>query len=313
MTTKNYYNVDWLQKAEETASPLWKEAIYALIDPPTRWLARSRVSGGFAGSMPPGSRFRTERGLSLQARRRHALAGLDVSHATILVQGTGTGWDILSWARLRPKKVIGVDLFGFESWPGVKKHCEDRYGVEVEFFESPLESCDFLGDGTVDLAASDAVFEHCKDLDAVMAETRRVLKPGRFVYAAYGPLWNCAGGDHFSGKDGLASSYNHIAISPEEYRRYFDANRGNTENFQDGGRYVELDLFSKLDTNQYLGIYAKNGFGIESLSMEISRRALEFRKTYPDRFAALVKRHPGLHPDHFLVKSNIIKLRKLEK
>jgi len=48
----------------------------------------------------------------------------------VLVQGTGTGWDVISWARLRPRKIIATDMFPFEdSWEDITWYC-----IELKLF-----------------------------------------------------------------------------------------------------------------------------------------------------------------------------------
>ena len=116
----------------------------------------------------------------------------------MLVQGTGTGWDVISWARLRPRRIIATDMFPFEeSWQEIARYCLDRYRVPVEFRTAPLEDHGFLDSDSVDLIVSDAVYEHCRDLPQVMRESRRLLRPGGYLYASYGPLYFCAGGTIF--------------------------------------------------------------------------------------------------------------------
>jgi hypothetical protein len=56
--------------------------------------------------------------MPLESRRRWGTQYLrNIRDAIMLVQGTGTGWDVISWARLRPRKIIATDMFPFEdSW-----------------------------------------------------------------------------------------------------------------------------------------------------------------------------------------------------
>jgi SAM-dependent methyltransferase len=192
---------------------------------------------------------------------------------------------------LHPQRIIATDLFSFdESWEQVARHCHDRFSVPVEFRAAPLEDHSFLGSGSVDLCASDAVFEHCTNLRAVLGETHRLLRAGGSVYATYGPLWFAPGGDHFSGRGGLYNVYNHIALSADDYRHYFKNHRSETEGFQSGGRYVELGLFSKLTTGQYLAAFAEAGFDRDGLIIELATKAPPFRRQFPAAFTAILKK-----------------------
>lgn len=185
----------------------------------------------------------------------------------------------------------------------------NRLGVEIEFHVAPLHALTFLDRQSIDLCVSDAVFEHVQNLPAVMLETSRVLKPGGLVYAAYGPLWYCAGGDHFA-RGGLENVFNHVLLEPEAYKRYFDDHKQAKEGFQSGGRYVELDLFSRLKTSEYLGIYQDCGFEIDSLIFELSSWALRFKKQYPKLFDQLRVRNSHCTDDDFIIKANFVRLRK---
>ena len=43
---------------------------------------------------------------------------------------------------------------------------------------------------------STAAFEHVNELDKALAEMYRVIKPGGYVYADFGPIWSCSVGHH---------------------------------------------------------------------------------------------------------------------
>ena len=90
--------------------------------------------------------------------------------------------------KLRPGKIIATDMFPFEdSWAEITRYCYDRYNVVVDFRVAAIEAVSFLESNSVDLIASDAVYEHCRDLPGVMQESFRILKPGGCIYASYGP------------------------------------------------------------------------------------------------------------------------------
>jgi ubiquinone/menaquinone biosynthesis C-methylase UbiE len=115
----------------------------------------------------------------LEARRHWGAQHCNIREAAILVQGTGTGWDVVSWAKLRPRKIIATDLFDFSgSWKEISSYCAESLDVKVEFKQAPLENRSFVADNPIDLCASDAVFEHCLSLGSILRESFRLLKPG---------------------------------------------------------------------------------------------------------------------------------------
>jgi len=304
----------WRKQYRSSSRGLTKRIVYYFTRPLISWHHTRLLSPDTLERCKPDLVI-GPRGLPLETRHRWASAKVKRSEATILVQGTGTGWDVISWAVLRPRRIVATDLYPFdESWAAIADHCRKRFGVDVEFRQAPLEDHAFLPDSSVDLCGSDAVFEHCRDLAAVLRETRRVLKRGGTLYTAYGPMWFCASGDHYSGRGGIEHVFNHVLLEPASYRRYFDAQINAVEDFQSGGRYVELDLFSKLTTSEYLAKFSEAGFRVDSLIVEVSSDALRFKRRFPERFAALVARwSPRCMPDDFLIKGNIVRLTKVAR
>ena len=302
--------VDWLQQFEGSKTRPMKQLAYTLARPALNLEARRWLSSQTLRSLATRRVFR-EFGFPVEARRRWALAGTDVRNAVVLVQGTGSGWDVLTWARLRPRRIIATDLYSFEAWEHVARHCADEWKVSCEFRQVPLEDHAFLGSGSVDVCVSDAVFEHCRNLDGVLAESHRVLKPQGRLYAGYGPLWFCAGGDHFSGRGGLLNSYNHLTLSTADYKKYVEEYKRSTEGFQDGYRYVELDLFSKLTTAGYLERFRKAEFDIDALVLELSSQALTYRQSFPQQFNSVLDATRGrCSADDLLIKANLVRLTR---
>jgi len=305
----------WLSHHTGVSAGLIKRSIYAVLRPLLSWKYSRYLSPQTIQAYQP--RFCLgARGLPLETRRAWGSKYLQhVREALMLVQGTGTGWDVISWAKLRPRRIIATDMFGFEdSWEEIARYCYDHYNVKVDFRLSAIEAVPFLGNNSVDFIASDAVYEHCQDLPGVMEESFRILKPGGCIYASYGPLYYCAGGDHFSGRGGLATCFNHLRLDPEMYQQYLAAYQEEVEDFQGGARYIQLNLFSYLTTCQYIDIYRKARFVIKELILEISQEALQFKKIYPDKFNLLVKKYKGkCCADDLLIKANLIILQKLNK
>ena len=168
---------DWLEEFKGHRSGVLKQIVYAALRPPSPPRGTTVAFGHDARAGSPVTVLR-ERGFPIESRRRWALAGLDVRDSVILVQGTGSGWDVLTWARHRPKRIIATDLFA--SRPGAR--CLEtlpRNGTSsVSFTKRRSRITDSWRMRSIDVCVSDAVFEHCRNLDAVLAETRRVLKAG---------------------------------------------------------------------------------------------------------------------------------------
>lgn len=301
---------DWKLRNAAAHSPRWKCILYDVIRPLlSLWTSRCLTADALKTLKP--SLVLPERGFPINTRRRWATNYETLRGKTVLVQGTGTGWDVISWAELSPARIIATDLFTFEeTWAEIRAYCQHHYGVEVCFYQAPLENLDFLEGESIDLCASDNVYEHCRDLLAVMLETRRVLKSNGYVYAAYGPLWFCASGDHF-GRGGLKNAYNHLIMDENAYKNFIRSYEKHREDFQSGSRYIEIGLFSYLTTLEYLETYKETGFAVDDLILDLSSQALNFRKKYPERFAELEQKYVSrCLPDDFLIKSNLVRLKK---
>ena len=303
----------WLSHHRGASAGLFKRSVYFIIRPLLSFKYSRYLSPETLRAYRPRYCFGA-RGLPLESRRRWGIKYLrHIRDAIVLVQGTGSGWDVISWARLRPRQIIATDMFPFEeSWGDIARYCYDHYRVRVDFRLSAIEGVPFLADNSIDLIVSDAVYEHCRDLPGVMQESFRILKPGGCIYASYGPLYFCAGGDHFSGRGGLENCYNHLRLDPEAYQRYLEAYQEEIEDFQGGARYIEINLFSYLTTRQYIDIYRKARFVVKELILEISQDALQYKKIYPDEFDLLVNKYKDqCCKDDLLIKTNLIILHKV--
>jgi len=307
-----YSTQQWLSHHGGASAGLFKRSVYFLIRPLLSWKYSRYLSPEARQALRPRFCFGA-RGLPLESRRTWGSKYLEnIREALVLVQGTGTGWDVISWAKLRPRQIIATDMFPFEdSWEEITRYCYDHFQVPVDFRVSAIEDVSFLDSNRVDLIASDAVYEHCRDLPGVMQESLRILKPGGCIYASYGPLYFCAGGDHFSGRGGLENCFNHLWLDPEAYKQYLEAYQEEIEDFQGGARYIEIDLFSYLTTRQYIDIYQKAHFMVKELILEVSQDALQFKKKYPDKFDLLVNKYKDrCSQDDLLIKTNLVILRK---
>ena len=303
--------VDPIMMWRSAGSPRWKRILALLIRPALDWRFRRYLSKGFLLNLPPAQWVLPDRGFSLQALRAWINRRCPLKGSRILIQGTGSGWDALTWLTYCPEKLCGVDFFPFaSSWDKVRSHARTSGLAVPEFTVSTLENLPFKT-GSFDLAVSDAVFEHCRDLEHVLLEAHRVLRPGGFLYATYGPMWYCFGGDHFSGRGGLTYGYSHIELRDREYQEYFQSKKTANEDAQSGGRYVEVDLFSKLHTREYISLYRKCGFKIIDLILQVSLEALRFKNKYPHRFQEMLKTHPDLEMEDLLIKGNFVILQAL--
>jgi SAM-dependent methyltransferase len=229
----------------------------------------------------------------------------------IVILGCGTAWDFGQWFRLRPLEIIAVDLYRFDrAWQQVLYYAEQKR-IKTSFIQADLADLSEIPDSWADVVISDAVFEHCKDLQSVLKGAKRILKPQGIIYASYGPLWFSTGGDHFCTRAGLQNAFNHIAMDQEEYQRFFLTHLdGNNEDPQSGGRYVPLDLFSKLSSDQYFELFGFANLHIEVLAIIVSKMSLQFKRIFPEKWAALGRKYPEISSEQFNIWAHYAYLRK---
>jgi SAM-dependent methyltransferase len=203
-----------------------------------------------------------QRGNDYERHRRRVTRYMPLQGCDVLVAGCGTARDIESWVRLKPRRVVGIDWFSYarawELWQ--RRYLQIAPKVEVLFAQADLARMSDFPDASFDLIASDAVFEHLKNLPDVLAEFHRILRPGGVLYATFGPLWYGYGGDHVSGYDSVTSGYNHLVLEGDTYQHYLDEMGGHIHSEHDGRTWIEHDLFSRLTPRQYLYCLEHVGF-----------------------------------------------------
>jgi SAM-dependent methyltransferase len=110
--------------------------------------------------------------------------------------GIGLGRELEHWAAYGPESVLGLDVLNYaHAW------CALRAGypnLDLAFRQVPPNRFDGVADAGFDILSSENVFEHVRDLDAVLGECARILRPGGLLFSSFGPLWFTWSGDHFA-------------------------------------------------------------------------------------------------------------------
>lgn len=252
-----------------------------------------------------------EKGMSTLAKRQWVNRYVPLENSRILVIGCGTAWDFGSYLRFKPKEIVGVDLYNFSRcWQQVQDYVTQRGGpTKVSFYQADIAGIDSLITGNFDLIASDDVFEHCCDLEAVLKTLYGLLRKGGVMYAGYGPLWYTWGGDHFSGRGGIEQGYNHLILDSDAYLDYYKIYLKDEEfEVQNGGRYIPLALFSKLPSNEYFNLYCRTGFVAREIRVYFSRKASALRRS--KLFDDILEKFSEIKAEDLLIKSHYVILEK---
>lgn len=116
----------------------------------------------------------------------------DVRDKRVLEIGCGHGGMQLALTRAGAKEAVGIDVdaaaIGF-----AEQRLRDEPQVKVsvgDAQEIPAE------DSSFDVVVSSAAFEHVHDVEAMLREIERVLRPGGFLYAQFSPTWWHYNGPH---------------------------------------------------------------------------------------------------------------------
>lgn len=111
-----------------------------------------------------------------------------ISGKTVIDFGCGAGVEVVEMAKNGASRVIGVDIQ--EKYLQIGREHAEKAGV--------AERCRFttFPDEYADAIVAIDSFEHFADPQAILLDMRRMLKPGGFVLAAFGPTWYHPLGGH---------------------------------------------------------------------------------------------------------------------
>jgi ubiquinone/menaquinone biosynthesis C-methylase UbiE len=264
-----------IESSKERAKSIIRGYVYPLLT----WAMNVKLSLKYNWSTNYHKLYLGQRGNDYSAHRRKVNNYLNIRDKNLLIVGCGTGSDLDSWLKYKPKKVIAIDLFNYsKAWEIQSQYFFKKYNVVVDFIQANLTSLDSISDESIDIIGSDAVFEHLNEFDKCLKEMRRVLSNDGLLYSTFGPLWNCWGGDHISGSDDFNSGYNHILLNKSEYKKYLNQFGKYSHDSNDGRTWIYNDLFSYFKPSDY--VQSLNNFGFSFLwkSVILDPRAIKFIK-----------------------------------
>ncbi|MDF1538275.1 MAG: class I SAM-dependent methyltransferase [Candidatus Thorarchaeota archaeon] len=112
----------------------------------------------------------------------------DVDGLDILEIGCGGGQNSIVLKKQGARRVIGLDQS--ENQLKHARYLAERVGTEVQFIKCDMEDLTIFGNTSFDLIVSSHAMNYAFDLDRVLRECNRVLKPrGRIVTCISHPLW----------------------------------------------------------------------------------------------------------------------------
>ena len=255
------------------------------------------------------------KGFSEQSRRNKLNSISKIKNKKIICLGCGNGHDLLNWLKYKPKSIIGIDILNYsKSWKKIQNYLlRKKIKTKIKFIQKDIlkikntEKFDFI--------VSDAVFEHLTDFSKIIKKCCKLLKKNGVIYASYGPLWNCMGGDHFSARNNIQEGFNHLLLNKKNYQNFFKKNVKNIDeeikSHGSAGIFVKKKLFSKLNSNDYMKIYKNNNLKSELTVVEFCPDAFHLLKNNKKLSKKLLKVTKFKNLENFYLKSQIIYLRKI--
>lgn len=229
----------------------------------------------------------------------------------VLIPGCAMGGeDVQFWLRRGVSRLDGVDLNNLSGqWNAIVPELRRTFGAEVHFQQAPLEQLPFA-DCSFDLIASAAVLEHVQNLEAISAESARVLKSGGLAWHIFGPLYFSFGADHCIAAYGDDCGYDHLLLKEEHYlsrvndQAFFDRQPNPNLPF-----WARHNQFSFASAREYLAAFRKN-FHVRHVIAKVSGPGLRFRTRFSQRWERL--RSAGVPEEDLLIKGIAIVLEKRE-
>ena len=232
---------------------------------------------------------------------------ISLSNSHVLIQGCGLGQEALAWSKFEVDSVVGIDLFNFEK--GWQQISEQSKYTKVSFINGDFCST-LLEPQIFDIISSFAVWEHVKNFDSLLKETKRLIKPEGILLSAFGPLWYTFSGDHFSAAGGLENGFNHLLLSETDYFDWINSFESQStlatseESYFEIRKHISDGLFSYLRPREYIEKVDRDFTRVYTMAI-ISPEALAFRSAYPAKWQQLLSMDKILEED-LLIKSLVL-------
>ncbi|WP_271253142.1 class I SAM-dependent methyltransferase [Pseudanabaena sp. Chao 1811] len=248
-----------------------------------------------------------ERGSGFLSLAKKLKRLVPLKESKVFIQGCGLGQEALAWSSLGASSVLGMDLFSFEK--GWSQISQSSQSTSIKFLDGDF--CHTQLDTQIfDVISSFAVWEHIKDFESMLKETKRLIKPDGIVLSGFGPLWHTFSGDHFSAVGGLENGFNHLLLSQSDYFNWINSFEKQSswatteESYFEIRKHISEGLFSYLRPREYIQKVEKYFTRVHTITI-ISPEALAFRSAYPSKWQNLLSLDQ-MQEEDLLIKSLVL-------
>lgn len=207
-----------------------------------------------------------QRGIPEVEKFWYRFGGRPNMDATFLDVGCGHGALCIDLAKTGAKKVVGIDIdegrIAF-----AKNNLKLNYPEltnRVEFHAIDLK--DFDESPQFDFMTSKDSFEHIIDLESMVMEMKKRLKPNGLIYAGFGPLYRDFYGDHKRTESVIP--WGHLMRSEKSI-----INKLNKKKEEPITSIYDLGL-NKLSVVEYRNIFKNSGLEIVSFKLNRSKNLI---------------------------------------
>ncbi|MDY6839036.1 MAG: class I SAM-dependent methyltransferase [Thermodesulfobacteriota bacterium] len=196
-------------------------------------------------------------------RRRFKI--IDFAGLKVLEIGCGLGSLCIDVAASGARQVIGLDINAhkIDFANKILRLHYPQFVQTIRFSTTPLEQ---LQEADFDIILSKAAFEHCLDLEGLLLQMKKRLKPGGRVYSGFGPLYHSPYGDH--GYCKALIPWGHLILSEDTI-----VTRLNRKRKVPIRSISDLGL-NRLSFNQYMSVFAQCGLRIVDLRTNVHENLL---------------------------------------
>jgi ubiquinone/menaquinone biosynthesis C-methylase UbiE len=197
--------------------------------------------------------------------------GVDLKGARVLDLGCGDGILTLGlYRRAQASSVVGIDLVSVDiahlTAEAINRGVQPPQPDEAIEFVASTPDVIPSPDGQFDVVTSWSVFEHVNDPRSLLAEVRRVLRPGGLLFLQIWPLYGSEHGSHLW--PWFDSSFVQHSMTTDEIRHHLSASIGDEDLAE--AMFHLYESCNRITVDQLQAALVEAGFFLAKVELETS-------------------------------------------